>query len=170
MKIRNNRNAILLKMQPAGLGQIYDCLGQEDCTDARRGGERRDADVVCLLMDTFWKCSESSAQDSIVMQPVESETGVGSGARCLRALLREPLAPGASTKLQCTASFTRVQTPVPEAVFQNEPQRMVYEDNAYVLFPYRVLKQTTRVGALGKHPLSREPCHTSLTWKKALLQ
>ena len=93
-----------------------------------------------------------------MVQPVETETGMGSGARCLRALLKEPLAPGATTKLQCTASFMRVQTPVPEAVFQNEPQRMVYEDNAYILFPYRVLKQTTRVGAFTELPMSCDLC------------
>jgi hypothetical protein len=83
----------------------------------------------------------------LTLQPVESETGVGSGARCLRALLAEPLGPGKTTKLQCTASFTRLQTPFPEAVFQNEPQRMLYLDNAYIPSPYTILKQTTKVGS-----------------------
>ncbi len=83
-----------------------------------------------------------------VFQPVESEVGLGSGARCLRALLAEPLAPGKTAKLQCTASFTQLQTPLPQAVFQNEPQRMLYTDNAYILSPYTILKQTTKVGSI----------------------
>jgi len=77
---------------------------------------------------------------------VESTVGLGSGAVCLTALLAQPLAPGKTTKLQCTATFTRLQIPLPEAVFQNEPQRMLYLDNAYILSPYKILKQTTKVG------------------------
>lgn len=88
---------------------------------------------------------EGKPDEGSRLQPVESTVGLGSGAVCLTALLAQPLAPGKTTKLQCTATFTRLQIPLPEAVFQNEPQRMLYLDNAYILSPYKILKQTTKV-------------------------
>lgn len=46
--------------------------------------------------------------------------------------------------LEGFASLTQLQTPFPAAVFQNEPQRVVYEDNTYLLSPYKVAKQVTK--------------------------
>ena len=67
------------------------------------------------------------------------------GARCIEARLNTPINPGKASLLEGGVVLTQLQTPFPAAIFQNEPQRVLYEDNVFMLSPYKILKQTTKV-------------------------
>ena len=77
-------------------------------------------------------------------QITASEHG-GEGVSCLQSELKEPLGAGKSADLQLVATFTQLQKPFPAAIWQNEPQRMLYLDTVHVLSPYKVNKQITKV-------------------------
>ena len=82
-----------------------------------------------------------------------SKTGEGHGAKCVSAVLTKPLVIGSSTEIQYAATVTQVLRPFPEAVFQNEPQRVLYHDSLYILSPYKVLKQSTKARSATFCPL-----------------
>ena len=69
----------------------------------------------------------------------------GEGISCLAAKLNPPLKPGKSVDLQSVATFTQMQKPFPASIFQNEPQRVLYQDTVHLLLPYKVLTQKTKV-------------------------
>ena len=61
--------------------------------------------------------------------------------------LTQPLQPGATSDLDVYAVFTKLQQAFPAHIQQAEPQRVLYQDSAYVLSPYSVATQTTKVHA-----------------------
>ena len=84
-------------------------------------------------------------EDALALQLGPSTTGNQIGIACFKAALQKPIQPGKSGKLRSAASFTNLQKPFPAAIFQNEPQRVLFTDNAYILSPYKIHKQTTSV-------------------------
>ena len=71
-------------------------------------------------------------------------------ASCWGAQLSEPLQPGATTELDVYAVFTKLQRPFPAEVAQSEVQRMLFQESVYILSPYPVASQTTKVSTLAQ--------------------
>ena len=92
-----------------------------------------------------------------MLQLWPSKAGEGRGAKCMSAVLTRPLVVGSSTEIQYAATVTQVLRPFPEAVFQNEPQRVLYHDSLYILSPYKVLKQSTKASSFFKPPSASYP-------------
>lgn len=59
----------------------------------------------------------------------------------------EPLKPDGNKDvfIRMQAVFTEMMQPLPDSVAQEETQKMSYKDNLYVLVPYHVQRQQTRV-------------------------
>lgn len=70
--------------------------------------------------------------------------GVPANVSCVTAALHTPLAPGKGATLQTYAAHTKLLTPKPAEVRQDDVQRVVYAGNLFMLSPYRVESQTLK--------------------------
>lgn len=86
------------------------------------------------------------------MLPVGAVPGVPENVTCHSIEFIKPLAPGADAEVTLFSVYSRVQTPWPAAAAQDEPQRMVYRDTVYIVSPYKIAKQSTKVCVSGLSP------------------
>lgn len=73
--------------------------------------------------------------------------GAPPGVACFAVQLSEPLTPGEMSSIKVYASFTDAMTANPAKLAQGEPHLVEYWDNLYVVSPYTVSVQETKVGA-----------------------
>eukprot|EP00884_Botryococcus_braunii_P008767 jgi/Botrbrau1/17892/Bobra.0477s0002.1 len=71
--------------------------------------------------------------------------GVPVNVSCFAAQLSSPVAPGKTFKVEIQSVYTELQKPWPAAIQQSDPQRVLYFDNLYILSPYTVESQSTKV-------------------------
>jgi Ribophorin I len=70
---------------------------------------------------------------------------VPTNVSCFSADLSAAVAPGKAFKIEIQSVYTDLQKPWPAAILQSEPQRMLYFDSVYLLSPYLVESQSTKV-------------------------
>ena len=85
------------------------------------------------------------------------------GVSCVELALQPALAKGKTAQLELLAVYTKVLHPRPAEVAQGEPQRVVYSASAYLLSPYKVARQSTKVRRCLRH---HRCCCTSRAWPR----
>ncbi len=77
---------------------------------------------------------------------------------CFAAALPTPVGAGKTSQLEIQSVFTHLQKAWPAAISQGDAQRMLYFDSIYIISPYPVQTQTTKVRLLfyGNSPIR---CH-----------
>ncbi|KAK9844794.1 hypothetical protein WJX74_006918 [Apatococcus lobatus] len=106
--------------------------------------------AVCFPADAsaqlaFLEVVEGESDDAAPLpaSPVILDTQPGN-ASCWGVHLSQALQPGATSELDVYAVFTKLQHAFPAHIQQAEPQRVLYQDSAYVLSPYSIATQTTK--------------------------
>ncbi|KAK9814530.1 hypothetical protein WJX72_007425 [[Myrmecia] bisecta] len=123
-----------------------------DTLSVKNTGKESIADVVFCFPQrhaqqlAFAEVSTGQDDDAPALKVAPAtETGAPANVTCSKATLPQPLKAGASVDLEVYAVFTKLQTPYPASITQQDPQRVLYHDNIYVLSPYQIAKQTTKV-------------------------
>ncbi|KAK9807214.1 hypothetical protein WJX73_009902 [Symbiochloris irregularis] len=99
---------------------------------------------------------DAEADDPPEMKVVPGTPAYPAGVSCDKFTLTEPLKSGKRTTVETYAVYTKLTHPRPAEIEQGETQRVVYEGHHYLLSPYFIKSQTTKV----KLPSSQVDAYT----------